>query len=563
MSMNRNSFIRIMAGISILLASSSAIALIPTVDFSAIGEGVKSNIELVKQSSIVAKATSLTGEINSTIGSAKSSISQLGIEDAQKEVEKLKKQKENLEEAKKEYDKYKSELEAQKQALEDAKAEAERYKNEAQSAVNDVKDVASAAQSGLSEAKDMASGVKESVSGAADTVSGAIPRTGNSSPAPSSSRQSFNQPQQSPAETTVNNTSAATDLAAAQSEIARLQAELNALKAQGQQQPAGTTGNTTVRENPETIQDLNEALAEIERLKAEISELKGDEVEEPQAEDAVVPEAGSSSVNMENIAMPSDKQETFVKKTDISPEAKTTLSKQGKTTEEQLLPVTETAVPQGSFRKRPNAKPVESFYEKQSFNADKAEKIYTASVEMSQTLSFAQVSSEDGEDAAALMNTPTGKNAKTDEFIFSDQLARYCEVNVNNLEDEEAMKKCLQDLVAYRSAGDMQTAAAGNTLYTNIMQDTASSLAAEAMAMKNKASNYEDEVLKEVNDDLKKNSTIRDDINSVAETNKQIQLLLNDILKVYAAQVSLDALDSLAKYNAKYTGEGNEGAGNG
>ncbi|MDO5386359.1 MAG: hypothetical protein Q4F75_03710 [Pseudomonadota bacterium] len=534
MSMNRNSFIRIMAGISMLLASSSAIALIPTVDFSAIGEGVKSNIELVKQSSIVAKATSLTGEINSTIGSAKSSISQLGIEDAQKEVEKLKKQKENLEEAKKEYDKYKSELEAQKQALEDAKAEAERYKNEAQSAVNDVKDVASAAQSGLSE---MASGVKESVSGAADTVSDAIPRTGNSSPAPSSSRQSFNQPQQSPAETTVNNTSAATDLAAAQSEIARLQAELNALKAQGQQQPAGTTGNTTVRENPETIQDLNEALAEIERLKAEIADL---------SENEILPE----NVNM------------LSEETDVSPEAKTSLPKPDETAE-QLLPVVETAVPQGSFRKRPNAKPIESFYEKQSFNADKAEKIYTASVEMSQTLSFAQVSSEDGENTASLMNTPTGKNAKTDEFIFSDQLARYCEINVNNLEDEEAMKKCLQDLVAYRSAGDMQTAAAGNTLYTNIMQDTASSLAAEAMAMKNKASNYEDEVLKEVNEDISSASTIRDDINSVAETNKQIQLLLNDILKVYAAQVSLDAMDSLAKYNAKYTGEGNEGAGNG
>ena len=528
MSMNRNSFIRIMAGISILLASSSAIALIPTVDFSAIGEGVKSNIELVKQSSIVAEATSLTGEINSTIGSAKSSISQLGIEDAQKEVEKLKKQKENLEEAKKEYDKYKSELEAQKQALEDAKAEAERYKNEAQSAVNDVKDVTAAAQSGVSEAKDMASGVKESVSGAADTVSGALPQTGSSSPAPSSSRQSFNQPQQPLPETTVNNTSAATDLVAAQSEIARLQAELNALKTQGQQQPVGTVGNTAVQENPETIHDLNEALAEIERLKTEISELKGGESEEEGAENAVLPEVGSSSVNTENTPMPLEEPEPFVEETDVSPESKNTLPKPDEVTE-QLLPVTKTTVPQGNFRKRPNVKPVQSFYEKQSFNANKAEKIYTASVEMSQTLSFAQVSSEDGEDTASLMNTPTGKNAKTDEFIFSDQLARYCEINVNNLEDEEAMKKCLQDLVAYRSAGDMQTAAAGNTLYTNIMQDTASSLAAEAMAMKNKASNYEDEVLKEVNEDISSASTIRDDINSVAETNKQIQLLLNDI----------------------------------
>lgn len=537
MSMNRNSFIRIMAGISMLLASSSAIALIPTVDFSAIGEGVKSNIELVKQSSIVAKATSLTGEINSTIGSAKSSISQLGIEDAKKEVEKLKKQKENLEKAKEEYDKYKSELEAKKKMLEDAKAEAKRYKNEVQSTVNDVKDVAATARSELSEAKDMASGVKESISDAKGAVSRVVPQTGSSSPAPSSRRQSFSQPQQPQPKTTVNNTSAATDLAAAQNEIARLQTELNALKAQGQQQPVGTVGNTTVQENPETIQNLNEALAEIERLKNEIADL---------SENEILPE----SVNM------------LFEETDVSPEVKTSLPKPDEMTE-QLLPVMETAVPQGSFRKRPDAKPVQSFYEKQSFNADKAEKIYAASVEMSQTLSFAQVSSEDGENTASLMNTPTGKNAKTDEFIFSDQLARYCEVNVNNLQDEETMKKCLQDLVAYRSAGDMQTAAAGNTLYTNIMQDTASSLAAEAMAMKNKASNYEDEVLKEVNEDISSASTIRDDINSVAETNKQMQLLLNDILKVYAAQVSLDALDSLAKYNAKYTGEGNEGAGNG
>ena len=409
MSMNRNSFIRIMAGISILLASSSAIALIPTVDFSAIGEGVKSNIELVKQSSIVAEATSLTGEINSTIGSAKSSISQLGIEDAQKEVEKLKKQKENLEEAKKEYDKYKSELEAQKQALEDAKAEAERYKNEAQSAVNDVKDVTAAAQSGVSEAKDMASGVKERVSGAADTVSGALPQTGSSSPAPSSSRQSFNQPQQPLPETTVNTTSAATDLRAAQSEIARLQAELNALKTQGQQQPVGTVGNTAVQENPETIHDLNEALAEIERLKTEISELKGGEAEGEGAENAVLPEVGSSSVNTENTPMPLGEPKPFVEETDVSPESKNTLPKPDEVTE-QLLPVTKTTVPQGNFRKRPNVKPVQSFYEKQSFNANKAEKIYTASVEMSQTLSFAQVSSEDGEDTASLMNTPTGKN---------------------------------------------------------------------------------------------------------------------------------------------------------
>ena len=50
------------------LYCTAAEALIPTVDAGAIAEGVKSNIELVKQSAVVAEATSIAGQMNSAIG---------------------------------------------------------------------------------------------------------------------------------------------------------------------------------------------------------------------------------------------------------------------------------------------------------------------------------------------------------------------------------------------------------------------------------------------------------------------------------------------------------------
>ena len=68
-------------GLSLLMSlSSPAQAQWPTLDLTAIKEGISSKIELVKQSKIVTEATKLGGKMNSAIGDAKSSVTKFAGE---------------------------------------------------------------------------------------------------------------------------------------------------------------------------------------------------------------------------------------------------------------------------------------------------------------------------------------------------------------------------------------------------------------------------------------------------------------------------------------------------
>ena len=170
MKIEKRQILKILFGLSIMLESNQAQALLPTIDAGAIAEGVSSNIQKIMQTKVIVDATNLAGEMNSTIGSAKASISQLGVEEAQKAAEKIKKEKENLEEAKKKYDEYKKEIEEKKKAIEEAKAEAEKYKNEATSAINDAKSMANEATSAINDAKSMANEATSAINDAKSQV---------------------------------------------------------------------------------------------------------------------------------------------------------------------------------------------------------------------------------------------------------------------------------------------------------------------------------------------------------------------------------------------------------
>ena len=173
----------------------------------------------------------------------------------------------------------------------------------------------------------------------------------------------------------------------------------------------------------------------------------------------------------------------------------------------------------------------------------------------SSTLFFAKADTEASGDESAtsldsLLNTPTGTNAATDEFIVSDELARYCGFNVNNV-DTATLRSCLADLIAYRSDSNALVAAEGNAKYTKIMQESVAGLASEAIVDKNEATNYQAEVLSKLNSDLGSASTVRDDIAALAQTNNQVQILLNNILKIYASQLYLSSMEGISKYNSK------------
>lgn len=503
------------------LYCTAAEALIPTVDAGAIAEGVKSNIELVKQSAVVAEATSIAGQMNSAIGSAKSSISELGLDEAKAAAERLKKEKENLEKAKAEYDKYKAEYEAKKQQLAEGKAEYERLKSQAQEGLADVQelksDITDTADMLKAKASDAASSVSSSRQAFGSTATASsTPTTASASPQtqPVQQPQAQTQPVQQPqTQTSVADNSE--ELAKAQAEIQDLRRQLAEVQMQAQNS-ASSTPNVIQNNNDATPEKLEDALEEIERLKAELAAY----------EDAAQQQTPNASPSTKSTSLP---------------QAQTPASTSTR------------PLNSGVFRKRPTVN-VNTEFEKQSLNESDSP-FSVATVSLSTTLSFAKADSEDsGDDSATsldgLLNTPTGTNAATDEFIVSDELARYCGFNVNNV-DTATLKSCLTDLISHRSDSNAVVAAEGNAKYTQIMQESVSGLAAEAVVDKNEATNYQAEVLSKLNSDLGSASAVRDDISALAQTNNQVQILLNDILKIYASQLYLSSMEGISKYNSK------------
>ena len=168
-------------GLSLLMSlSSPAQAQWPTLDLTAIKEGISSKIELVKQSKIVTEATKLGGKMNSAIGDAKSSVTKFAgdnLEKAKKKAEKLQKEKERLEEKKKKLEEKKEKLEKQKKKIEKvqkAMEEAKKLKEDAEKKIQEGKDMVNDVKSQVDEAKQMAADAQAAVNDAKATAQGAI-----------------------------------------------------------------------------------------------------------------------------------------------------------------------------------------------------------------------------------------------------------------------------------------------------------------------------------------------------------------------------------------------------
>ncbi|OLA81499.1 MAG: hypothetical protein BHW57_01535 [Azospirillum sp. 47_25] len=154
-------------GLSLLMSlSSPAQAQWPTLDLTAIKEGISSKIELVKQSKIVTEATKQGGKMNSAIGDAKSSVTKFAgdnLEKAKKKAEKLQKEKERLEEKKKKLEEKKEKLEKQKKKIEKAKK-----------AMEEAKKLKEDSEKKIQEGKDMTAGTAAVQSSAVSTVTGTL-----------------------------------------------------------------------------------------------------------------------------------------------------------------------------------------------------------------------------------------------------------------------------------------------------------------------------------------------------------------------------------------------------
>lgn len=137
-------------------------------------------------------------------------------------------------------------------------------------------------------------------------------------------------------------------------------------------------------------------------------------------------------------------------------------------------------------------------------------------------------------------------------FIFANRLAQECEISVSDLEDEKVMDECIKKLVKAKSDADASIAQEAEAIYRTIMQETVNALAAESMARKNEAANYEEQVMEKMEEQIANTKNTRDDTSGLSLTNMETQFLLNRILTIYSAQLSLDALEAIGGFDKSY-----------
>lgn len=515
--------------LGILLYGSSAEALfpIPTVDFSAIAEGVKTNIELVKQSKVVVEATKLTGEIKSTVGSAKSALSDLENSEEVQELKKAQKEVENLREAAKTYEEYKEKIEQEKEKLEKNKEKLNNLKDKATNAYTTVKDTYDDAKEFYDEAKDAYDEVKTTVDTYAPQVQNAINTVQsftqetqtNTEPSTAATPQTItydttSAPQTQPTSTPTNESQ---ELQDAKAEIEQLKAALAALMTQNE-----ADMETTEQTDADNITDLEEAKAEIEKLKAELEKYQQAETET----EAQTPPT-------------TDSQNETEEETTSQTEEKTNSAEET------------TTQTRGSFRKIPQIN-TNDIFDKTSWIEDK--EIFTASRTYKEVLQFAKEETAENQ-GSDLSNTPTGKNTKTDEFIMSDELAQYCGINVNNASESE-ISDCVKKLIEYRSSSNATEAEKAEKLIKKVLYDTSTALAAESMSTKVKSGNYKDEVIAEKQkSESQAQTTVRDDINVLSSNVALLQELMSNINKIYASRLMADSLREATKYKLQDIGE--------
>ena len=199
------------------------------------------------------------------------------------------------------------------------------------------------------------------------------------------------------------------------------------------------------------------------------------------------------------------------------------------------------------FRKIQTIDKNEVFDRRSELNSKK--EIFTASYSRTETLKFAKEETTD--ETTPLTDAPTGKNAATDEYIISDELAQYCNLNINKASESE-IRDCLEKLIAYQSETNMTTAEKGKNFVYSVLYDAAIALTAEAAYYKNVASNYKTDVLGPKKTDENKSQTdTRDDIKVLSSNVKLLQALMANVNKIYASRLLYEGLNEATQYQLK------------
>lgn len=145
-----------------------------------------------------------------------------------------------------------------------------------------------------------------------------------------------------------------------------------------------------------------------------------------------------------------------------------------------------------------------------------------------------------------------GYTGTTEEnvFVFSENLANYCEMDTNSLDKTE---DCLNKIIKNMTTGSQTLNKQVNEMMQETMIDTTSQTIAETLEHKNDSSGYEKEVLLPLQERSSQATDERGDIEVMTLSDMEALKLKNKLLQIYSSQLSLNALKDFTSYEIKDT----------
>lgn len=579
-------------GLSLLMSlSSPAQAQWPTLDLTAIKEGISSKIELVKQSKIVTEATKLGGKMNSAIGDAKSSVTKFAgdnLEKAKKKAEKLQKEKERLEEKKKKLEEKKEKLEKQKKKIEKAKKameEAKKLKEDAEKKIQEGKDMVNDVKSQVDEAKQMAADAQAAVNDAKATAQGAIAdakstvgevkSTVNDAKSTVGDAVGTVREEKNELQSAIGGQSgsAAADSSFVDDYVAQYEAGINSDAKIYEQMPAADSeavSETLPAAGDVTAEPADEAETALAPAAGDMSAVVAPEDMPAQQPVAAVTGAtqtvtggkqlnrrpfGRKDMTAGTAAVQSSAVSTVTGTLQTAPSAVSAAA-----AGQAATPATSAVTPSAAVEAAPAAVKTQparrSFRQRATIKKDNQASLF----ELKQSVNLAAGSYSEtlmfgAEDSGESIPDGVIHNGEYEETIIPDTIVDYCNIGVDQLQDTSVMQNCLKQLITHQSDSDNQVAEEGKALFTKATAEIAIATVAESMQQKVIAAKYQEQVQDKREETLASASTSRDDSGGLAMTNSGEQTLLNALSAMAAAQLSIDAFNQVGGFTKEDLGE--------
>ncbi|MDR1693586.1 MAG: hypothetical protein LBR70_00110 [Lactobacillaceae bacterium] len=477
--------------VAAVIMPSKANALFPTFDFTAISESVSSNVNLVKQYKSIKDATKTASDISNTIGSAKKTISELGVDkakEAKEAYEKAQKEADRLKGVKGEYEKRLKDVEAKKQLYDDAVAKKKEYEEAMGSYKSKIPSLGS--NSGGNE-YDLDYYEEEFEYGEYDYSD--TPETTGSSV--SNQNEPVSKTVDEPAKGPLSGSTV-----------------------------SGNANDTVIaKQRPNFRREFKVEDKAVVSVDGEVKEI--DAVEE---EVLAVSEEGNA------VAAATAKTITATTPQAAAPAAAGSAASETSETSRAADAAAEAS-------------------EKSEGFLDRAKKLFKGSEAPTRRQPFKKTSFYKNSEVMALADlVPSGKtfDGMVDgRFIASHELAVQCGMEGKDFANYELVDECLGERLAEMSSDNASAAAEGQKVYSVIVREQTVGTLAEIMRLGVESAQYEEEVVKPMQESLLNTENTRDDITSLTMTNKQTVYVINRLVFSSSLQLSLDALRQLGYFN--------------